>query len=715
MNKQTARIAVAAAIFGFGVIPNLLATLITYPDFFDSNPSRQYFVTVDGSSITVESYKDICYARFAFDETVNIVVTVPNFVQSIDVDVSPHSYGVTPVVNGTGIAFSLTHSPGQRSRRLVVRVAGLPDLYIWADKPEENAPDPDDPGVLDAGARPDVDPTGQTASTTGIQSAIDEGAALGKVVFVPNGTYLCGGVQLRNNSRLYLSAGAKIKGTGNLTDYQTTLADDQVSQILVREASGCKIFGRGAIDANGTALRVLYGEAGRGNVIRPIDAVDLTVEDVILLDPGSWTMRIRRGNDIRIVNTKIVAEILNPAVTNTDGINPDGANRVAIIDNFARTGDDSVSPKSSNVGSLGKKGIRPCHDVFVINNVFWTDRSALKPGTECFDDIYNVYFLNNDILFSDRFIAAFTDNGAGIHDIYWISNRSERINLPPNPGKHCLFFFRISEGNHVKWDPSIYNITIQDTTCEEFGTWYSQFEGLLDQAGNQHFIENAEFSNLNVGGGTKLSPEEAQIDMNPQVRDVGFSISDDFEDGDSNGWRFYGGTYQVVNESDASVNLVFDEVSMTMVPAAGNRCLELTGPNGARATFGSSDWSDVDVEADIKINKWGDGSKSVGLLARFVDPSNHYEMRYSKSASRMELRRRVAGTYTVLATAPMARPQEGVYHHFCLSVRGNTLTAEFNGVTVLTYTETITMLSKGKAGLWSDTQPAKYDGVRVSF
>src|SRR4051794_18639134 len=66
---------------------------------------------------------------------------------------------------------------------------------------------------------------GPTLDTKAINSAVDAcSAAGGGTVVLPAGTYLSGTVRLKDNVTLWLQGGATLRGTKDLSQYETALA-----------------------------------------------------------------------------------------------------------------------------------------------------------------------------------------------------------------------------------------------------------------------------------------------------------------------------------------------------------------------------------------------------------------------------------------------------------------------------------------------------------
>ena len=85
---------------------------------------------------------------------------------------------------------------------------------LFAEPPEKNPPRLGDPNVVNIQDYK-VDSTGKTLETATINRAISDVSARpgGGVLFFPAGIYLTGTVMMKSNVKLYVDAGAVIRGS----------------------------------------------------------------------------------------------------------------------------------------------------------------------------------------------------------------------------------------------------------------------------------------------------------------------------------------------------------------------------------------------------------------------------------------------------------------------------------------------------------------------
>jgi hypothetical protein len=167
-------------------------------------------------------------------------------------------------------------------------------------------------------------------------------------------------------------------------------------------------------------------------------------------------------------------------------------------------------------------------------------------------------------------------------------------------------------------------------------------------------------------------------------------LSDDFEDGDANGWRTSGGRWSVATE----------ETSAYRQSAAGARAV---------ARIGDPMWTDYAVTARIKQLSVRDGQSATGVLARVQPDGSHYYLT-SRADGTVQLGRVTSGRTTALASASYPA-YLNVWRSLTLVVKGDSLIGVVNGAPLLTATDT--RLHRGRAGLTTTSGTASFDDVLV--
>jgi hypothetical protein len=221
-------------------------------------------------------------ASFAsWDQTgpVEVVAVSARPVQTVQV--RPAASGIVPEVEGDTIRFTVAR-PGQYT----LEVNGSAQaLHLFANPPEENIPDPDDPTVR---------------------------------YFGP-GVHCPGLIRLESGQTLYLAAGAVVYGA-----------------ILAEKAENIVIRGRGILDGSKidrldglTALTCLYA------------CRNVRIEGITLRDSPVFTLVPLASSQVRIRNVKIIGNWRY----NSDGINFISCHDCLVENSFIRTFDDCICLK----------------------------------------------------------------------------------------------------------------------------------------------------------------------------------------------------------------------------------------------------------------------------------------------------------------------------------------------------------------------------------
>jgi len=200
---------------------------------------------------------------------------------------------------------------------------------------------------------------GTTINTSAIQQAIDAcHAAGGGTVLVPSGVFVSGSLLLKSHVTLKVGKNAILRGSPNVADYAVETAPLHWSAFWKFAASNWKqcliyaenaeeigIEGPGTIDGQGGTERKVFPNANdprRPMLVRIVGCRKVTVREVKLLDPASFTTFFVRSEDIHIERVTIRSR----KSPNGDGLNFDGCRRVRIKDCDLDTGDDGIAPKT---------------------------------------------------------------------------------------------------------------------------------------------------------------------------------------------------------------------------------------------------------------------------------------------------------------------------------------------------------------------------------
>jgi hypothetical protein len=173
-------------------------------------------------------------------------------------------------------------------------------------------------------------------------------------------------------------------------------------------------------------------------------------------------------------------------------------------------------------------------------------------------------------------------------------------------------------------------------------------------------------------------------------------FSDDFEDGDANGWVTSGGTWAVTT----------DGTKVYAQTATG------TGSTVLLSAAGSVAWTDQIVEARVKATSFGGQSTSyfVALYARFTGPAsnNSYYSVLLRSDGKLVIRK---GNSSI-GSSVSANIVTGTWYTVRLECIGSNISAYLNGVLQSTVVDT--SVTSGGIAVAMENATAEFDDVKVT-
>ncbi len=244
-------------------------------------------------------------------------------------------------------------------------------------------------------------------NTKAVQAAVDACAENGGGrVLVPAGTFLTGTIFLKDNVELHLTAGAVLKGSPDLADYN---ADDCIPQnrvfaaeqvtgghlIIAAEVRNVSITGPGTIDGNVFAFldgftpsdsRNGHDSWGEGRCIvkeslRPgqmlffCECEQVRVENVTLQNSPYWTCFLHGCEEVFLQGVKICND---PRILNTDGIDLDCCRNAVVTNCIIETGDDAFAIRACREPLRNRE--RKCENIAISNCVVSSQTDAFRIG-----------------------------------------------------------------------------------------------------------------------------------------------------------------------------------------------------------------------------------------------------------------------------------------------------------------------------------------------
>lgn len=251
--------------------------------------------------------------------------------------VLPSSRGIVPVVSGKEISFEAV--PGDR---LTLEVNGdeIHSLHVFANREEEEIPDPADPNVIYYGP----------------------------------GEHYVSRVIVRSNQTLYIAPGAVLYG-----EMFQREKGGPYSPVISLIGDNIKVRGRGIVDGSSCetlSTNLLY-----------VNGKNISIEGIVLRDASVWTLPVKNSENVTIDNVKILGYRAN-----SDGIDICNSRGVTVRDCFIRTLDDLIVIKTTQGGG-------ECEHIYASGNILWNEVAhAVSVGAEIVKDIRDVVFDGNDII-----------------------------------------------------------------------------------------------------------------------------------------------------------------------------------------------------------------------------------------------------------------------------------------------------------------------------
>ncbi len=238
---------------------------------------------------------------------------------------------------------------------------------------------------------------GLTLNTKFIQQAINKCSGMkgGGVVYIHDGVFVTGTLDLKSNVTLYVEAGAILRGSFEHTDYPERICkivsfrSKEHYQLLFAEGEkNVTITGGGIIDGysigEGWPFKGRNNEHERPRLIRMISCENVNVNNITLIRSANWTQYYEACNKMNFENISIRCYT---GTNNQDGIDLSGCSNVVVRNFNAICGDDAVCFKAMSM--------TPAENILV-DGVFsrYANCNLVKIGTETHGNITNLTVRN---------------------------------------------------------------------------------------------------------------------------------------------------------------------------------------------------------------------------------------------------------------------------------------------------------------------------------
>ncbi len=333
--------------------PMVTTRVVTYPSPPGETRSGDWAVEVNGRSMFCHTVGTLnggpaSFASFDFSGTVTIKVISTRPVNTAKA--LPASFGITPMVNGKEITFTLN-----KPRNVTIEINGGIDraLHILANPLETGAPKPGDPNVIYYGP------------------GVHEVATL----------------KLTDNQTLYLAGGAILravipKDEKPLIEHGWRDQKKYAPFLVASAAKHVKIRGRGIIDLG------LLPWLSR-NTFGLSKCENLLIEGITILSAPEWVVALFECKNVTIRNVKEICK-----GENSDGVDICNSQDVLVEGGFYRNNDDEICVKTTLPPPAQES-----KNIIVRGAVIWNEHArGLGITSETRANISNVLFQDCDII-----------------------------------------------------------------------------------------------------------------------------------------------------------------------------------------------------------------------------------------------------------------------------------------------------------------------------
>lgn len=262
----------------------------------------------------------------------------------------------------------------------------------------------------------------KTINTKSIQSVIDKCSAMkdGGIVYIADGVYISGTLELKDNVTLYIEKGSILRGSMNHADYPQKISNilpsfrsNEHYQFLFAESrKNIRITGGGIIDGNslfdGFPWKGKGNEHERPRLIRMIKCDQVTVENISLIRSANWTQYYEGCSNLNLLNQNIRCYT---GTHNQDATDISGCKNVVVRNIRALAGDDVICIKSLSM-EIGEN--------ILVENIRsrYANCHMVKVGTETHGGVKNLTVRN--VVGSARYgIAIECVDGAVVENVLY--------------------------------------------------------------------------------------------------------------------------------------------------------------------------------------------------------------------------------------------------------------------------------------------------------
>jgi hypothetical protein len=381
-------------------------------------------------------------------------------------------------------------------------------------------------------------------NTKSIQAAITKAAETGGgIIVIPNGKWLTGAIHLENNINLYLTEGAELLFSQDVSDYLPVVFSRHEdiecykysSFIYANGKTNIAITGEGILNGQGKpwwgwkeskkGMEKLLNEMSDKDVpveqrrfdgtdgrelrpafFQPMNCKNILVEGVTFLYGAFWTITPTYCENVIVRKVHIETEGSYGHTPNGDGVDPSSCKNVLIEDCDFNTGDDCIAIKAGR----DKDGIRvnkPSENIVIRNCSGLNGHGGIVVGSETSGSIRNVFAVNCQFKGTDRVVRLKTARGRGgvIENMWFKDLVGEKIL------KEALHLNMLYTGTRLpaqsisQTTPAIRNIHFENINILSGDGYAIEILGLPER-----FVENVWIENVSAKASKGINISDAR-------------------------------------------------------------------------------------------------------------------------------------------------------------------------------------------------------------
>ncbi|MBQ8360975.1 MAG: exopolygalacturonase [Bacteroidaceae bacterium] len=239
--------------------------------------------------------------------------------------------------------------------------------------------------------------------TESIQRTIDTAAANGGgVVVIPQGVYLSGAIFFKPGTHLYLSEGAVLKGSDDISHFpiKTTRIEGETCKYFTALVNadgldGFTISGKGRIDGNGLRYwkafwnrrswnpKCTNKDEQRPRLVYISNCKNVQIAGVHLANSPFWSSHIYKCENVKYLGVRITSPKAPVKAPSTDAIDIDACTNVLVKNCYLSVNDDAIALKGGKGPWADKDPNNGGNSNIIIEDcVYGFCHSALTCGSE---------------------------------------------------------------------------------------------------------------------------------------------------------------------------------------------------------------------------------------------------------------------------------------------------------------------------------------------